>query len=87
MPDIELEKAQVMYKLARKHNWCGSYDRLEHFKRFSNLKGIAKELSKIGWIIVHKKANFTGISLNPQYKKEIIEFIETKMPYLKGAIA
>ena len=82
-----LEQAQLISVLARgKANWGGNYDRLEHFKRFQNLKDIIKELSKIGWIIVHKKAKFTGISLNPEYKKEIIEFIENNMPELRGMI-
>jgi len=83
----ELEKAQVMFKLARKDNWNNCYDRIEHFKRFQNLQEILKELSKISWIIIHKKGKFTGIALNTQYKKEIIEFIEQQMPYLKGAIS
>lgn len=82
-----LEKAQLMSALARgKGNWGGSYDRLEHFKRFENLNEIIKELSKIGWIIVKHKDKFTGISLNTKYKKEIIEFIEREMPYLRGLI-
>jgi len=81
-----LEKARLMSALARgKGNWGGSYDRLEHFKKFENLNEIIKELSNLGWIIVkHKK--FRGISLNTKYKKEIIEFIEKEMPYLKGII-
>ncbi len=83
----DLEKAQLLSVLARsKGNWGSSYDRLEHFKRFQNLKEIVKELSKIGWIIIHKKTKFTGISLNTEYKKEIIEFIETNMPCLRGII-
>ncbi|MFH1249065.1 MAG: hypothetical protein V1660_02845 [archaeon] len=82
----ELEKAQVMFKLARKGNWVNSYDRMEHFKRFSNLAEIIKDLSKIGWLIIHKKSNFVGISLNTEYKKEIIEFIEIQMPHLNGSI-
>ena len=82
----ELEKAQIMFKLARKGNWGNSYDRLEHFKRFTNLTDIIKELSKIGWVIIHKKVNFTGISLNTEHKKEIVEFIGIQMPYIKGAI-
>jgi len=82
-----LEKAQLMSSLARgKANLGEKYDRLEHFKRFQNLKEIIKELSKINWLIIHKKGKFIGISLNPEYKKEIIEFIETNMPYLKGVI-
>ncbi len=75
-----------MFKLARKNNWRNCYDRLEHFKRFTNLKEIIKELSKFGWIIMHQKGKFTGISLSTQYKREIIEFIEKEMPHLKGAI-
>lgn len=86
MQDLGLEKAQIMFKLARKGNWGNSYDRLEHFKRFARLKDAIKELSRIGWIIIHKKANFTGISLKTEQKKEIIEFIETQMPCLKGKI-
>lgn len=81
-----LEKAQIMFKLVRKDNWNNKYDRTEHFKRFQNLTEIIKELSKIGWIMVHKKQNYTGISLNTKFKQEIIKFIENKMPYLKGAI-
>jgi hypothetical protein len=84
---LDLEKAQLMSALARgKGNWGNSYDRLEHFKKFQNLKEIIKELSKSCWIMIHKKTNFTGISLNPKYKREIIGFIEIQMPYLKGAI-
>ena len=82
-----LEKAQLMSVLARsKGNWGEKYDRIEHFKRFQNLKEIIKELSKRGWLIVHNKPKFTGISLNTQFKREIIEFIEREMPHLKGII-
>ncbi len=83
---LDLEKAQIMFKLARKNNWGNHYDRTEHFKRFENLKEAIKELSKKCWIIIHKKPKFTGISLNTDYKKEIIEFIETNIPYVKGII-
>ena len=82
----ELEKAQVMFKLARKNNWNNCYDRTEHFKRFQNLNELIKELSKKGWIIIHPKGKFTGISLSTQYKKEIMEFIEKEMSYIKGMI-
>ncbi|MEK6890854.1 MAG: hypothetical protein AABX03_01825 [Nanoarchaeota archaeon] len=82
----DIEKARIMFKLARKDNWNNKYDRLEHFKRFQNLKEIIKYLSKINWIIIHSKQNYTGISLNTEYKKEIIEFIETNLPELKGII-
>jgi len=80
------EKAGLLFKLAKRKGgcWGGKYDRLEHFKRFN--KEAVKELSKTGWIIIHKKTKFTGISLNTLYKKEIIEFIERELPYLKGII-
>ncbi len=81
---LELEKAQIMFKLARKNNWSACYDRLEHFKKFLNLDKCVKELSKIGWIIIHNKPNYTALSLNTKYKKEIIEFIKEQMSYLKG---
>ncbi len=83
---IEVEKAQIMFKLARKANWGARYDRTEHFKKFENLDRATKELSDVGWIIIRKKPKFTGISLNTQYKKEIVEFIEKHMPYVKGVI-
>lgn len=79
----ELTKAQILFKLIRKNNWRNRYDRLEHFKRFSNLDKIVKELSKIGWIIIHKKPRFMAISLDTKYKTQIVEFIEKHMPYLK----
>lgn len=84
---MEKEKARLMFKLAfSKKNWGKKYDRLEHFKRFQNLKQIVKELSKKGWILIYNKPNYAGISLNTTYKKEIIEFIELQMPEIKGII-
>ena len=84
--NLEIQKAEIMFKLARKDNWNNCYDRLEHFKRFPNLEESIKNLSRIGWIIIHKKSKFTGISLNTEFKKEIIEFIEIKLPLLKGLV-
>jgi len=73
-----------MFKLAySKKNWGAKYDRLEHFKKFPNLKQIVKDLETLGWLIVRKKPNYTGISLNPKYKKEIVEFIEKHIPDAK----
>ena len=86
MTTTDLEKAQIMFKLARKDNWGAKYDRIEHFKRFNNLDSVIKELSRIGWIIIHKKQKYTGISLDTRFKKEIIEFIETNMPDVKGMV-
>ena len=82
----DLEKAQIMYKLARKHNWGAKYDRLEHFKRrVQDLDKNIKELQKQNWIITHAKT-FEAISLNPKYKKEIIEYIEKYLPDFKGYV-
>jgi len=84
---MEKEKAQLMFKLAfSKKNWGAKYDRIEHFKRFPNLDKIIKELSKIGWLLIKNKPNYTGISLNPAYKKEIIEFIEKYILEVRGWI-
>ncbi|MBU0978033.1 MAG: hypothetical protein KKD18_06450 [Nanoarchaeota archaeon] len=80
------EKAQIMFKLERKDNLGARYDRTEHFKRFQNLDKAIKELSNIGWLIVHKKPKFVGMSLNTEHKREIVEFIERNMPYIKGMI-
>lgn len=84
---LELEKAQLMFALARsKGNWGAKYDRVEHFKRFQHRNEIIKELSKQGWIIVYHKPQYKAISLNPKFKKEILEFIEKQIPYTKGII-
>jgi hypothetical protein len=83
---LNLEEAQIMFKLARKGNWGASYDRDEHFKRFQNLDKAIKELQKKGWLIIHKKPKYLAFSLNPKCKKEIIDFIEEQMPYFKGVI-
>ena len=84
--DLEKEKAQIMFKLARKENWGAKYDRTEHFKRFQHLNETIKELSKTKWLFIYKKPNFIGISLNPNFKKEIKEFILFHMPEVKDMI-
>ena len=79
------EIAQLMFKLAySKKNWGKKYDRLEHFKRFPNLKKIIKLLENKKWLIIKKKPNYIGISLNPKFKKEIIQFIEEQIPEIKN---
>ena len=81
----DLDKARLMYRLAiAKRNWGAKYDRLEHFKRFQDLDKIVKELMNKGWIILHKKQNYKAISLNSQYKKDIVEFIEKHIIDLRG---
>lgn len=84
--NLDLQKAEIMYKLARKNNWGGSYDRTEHFKRFQDLDKCIKDLSKTEWIIVHNKPKFIGLSLNTKFKREIKEFVEEQMPHVKGMI-
>jgi len=85
---MEEEKAQLMFKLAfSKRNWGAKYDRKEHYKRFENLDKITKDLSNKGWLLINKKPNYTGISLNPKFKKEIIEFIEKYIPKVKGWVS
>ena len=86
MSDLELEKAQIMRKLARKDNWGNRYDRTEHFKRFQNLDKCIKELEKIEWVLVHKKGRFTGLSLNTRFKSEIRDFIILYIPEMRGVI-
>ncbi len=82
----DVEIAQVIFKLVRKDNWGHKYDRLEHFKRFQNLSEIVKELKKKDWLFEYKKPRFTGISLNTQFKKEIVEFIKKNLPHLADMI-
>ena len=86
MPNLDLEKAQIMRKLARKENWGHRYDRTEHFKRFQNLDRCVKELEKVGWILVHKKGRFTGLSLNTHHKADIRDFIVSHIPEMEGVI-
>ncbi len=84
---MQKETAQLLFKLAfSKKNWGGKYDRLEHFKRFPNLKKIVKNLSKIGWLNIQNKPTYTNISLNTKFKGEIIRFIEANIPEIKGMV-
>ena len=84
---METHSKGSIIKLARsKGNWGEKYNRIEHFKRFQNLKEIIKELSNQEWLLVHNKPKFTGISLNTQFKREIIEFIEREIPHLIGIL-
>ena len=79
---INRELAQLMYKLSRsKGNWGAKPDRLEHYKRFQNLKEIVKEGEKRKWVLIQKKPNYKNISLNSKYKKEIREFILSQLDY------
>ena len=86
MVNLDLEKAQIMFKLNRKNNWGAKYDRLEHFKRFQNLDKCIKELQKSGWIIIKHKPKYTAMSLDTKHKGEIIEFIGEQMPQVKDSL-
>ncbi len=84
---MEKEEAQLMFKLTfSKKNWGAKYNRKEHFKRFPNLDKIIKDLIKRNWLLIKNKPNYSGISLNPKFKKEIIKFIEEQMPEVKSWI-
>ena len=83
MTMFEEETAKLLLKLARKNNWNNSYDRTEHFKWFPNLDKIIKELSKLGWLILHKKPSYLGISLTTRYKEEIFKFIKKYLPHTR----
>ena len=81
------EVAMLLFKLARsKGNWGAKGDRLEHYKRFPNLKEIIKDYSKKEWILIRGKPMYMLISLNSHHKREIIEFIEKELPDYKGYI-
>lgn len=82
------EKAFLMFKLAKSKGgcWGAKYDRLEHLKKFQDLDKIVKEMGNLGWIIINKKPNYTGVSLNSHYKKEIVEFIEKNLPEMRGIL-
>jgi hypothetical protein len=86
MVNLDLEKAQIIFKLNRKENWGAKYDRLEHFKRFPNLDKCVKELLKEGWIIIKQKPQYTGMSLDTKHKREIIEFIGEQMPQYRDSL-
>ena len=77
----------LLFKLARsKGNWGAKGDRLEHYKKFPNLKEIIKDYSKKEWILIRGKPMYMLISLNSHHKREIIEFIEKELPDYKGYI-
>jgi len=53
--------------------------RWEKLKRFLEQEEAEAE-------IIRKKPNYTGISLNSHYKKEIVGFIEKHLPEMKGIL-
>ena len=55
-------------------------------ERFQNLDRCIKELEKAGWILVHKKGRFTGLSSNTNHKTEIRNFIVLHIPEMQGVI-
>ena len=78
--DIDIETGRLLGKLARgKGNWGAKMDRLEHYKRFPNLKIIVKRLVNRDWLLLKSKPNYQLISLNTKYKKEIYEFIRKEL--------
>ena len=49
-------------------------------------KQAVKELENQNLIIVRKKPNYIGISLDSHNKKVIVEFMKSKLPHLKEFI-
>ena len=42
--------------------------------------------SLVDWLIIKNKPEYTGISLNTKYKREVVEFIEKYLPQFKGYV-
>jgi len=84
-------KAEILNKLVRRGCWGGRYLPLEtliHWlskkikRNGRRIKRLIKELVKEGYILIHKKGK--TISLNPHYKKQIIEYIERTFKEMEG---
>jgi len=87
MPRLEISdeeiKADLMYRLLRKHCWGAKYLPLDTLinwmsKRIrrngKRIKRCVEELTNEGYIFIHKRGE--AISLNPMRSKEISEYIK-----------
>lgn len=82
-PSDEEIKADIMYRLLRKHCWGARYlptDTLVNWiskkiKRDGRrVRRVLRELVHDGYLLLHKRG--TTVSLNPAKSREITEFIE-----------
>jgi len=77
-------KADLMYRLLRKHCWGAKYLPLDTLinwiskqirRNGKRLRKCVEELAEEGYIFFHKKGN--TVSLNPARSREIAEYIKT----------
>lgn len=82
LPSDEEIKADVMYRLFRKHCWGARYlpiDTLVNWlskkikKNGKRVQRAMKELVRDGYVLLHKRGK--TISLNPARSREITEYI------------
>lgn len=82
-PSDEEIKADIMYRLLRKHCWGAKYLPIDTLVRWLSKKikrngrrvrRLLRELVHDGYLLLHKRG--TTVSLNPARSKESIEFIE-----------
>ena len=75
-------KADIMYRLIRKHRWGANYfpaDTLINWlskqikRNGKRVRKCIEDLVKNGYILLHKKGK--TISLNPARRKEILEYV------------
>jgi hypothetical protein len=77
-------KADLMYRMLRKHCWGAKYLPLDTLinwiskqirRNGKRVRKCLEELAKEGYIFFHKKGN--TVSLNPARSREIAEYIKT----------
>jgi len=77
-------KADIMYRLLRKHCWGAKYLPLDTLINWMSkqirrngrrVRRCVEELTKEGYILLHKRGE--AISLNPTRSREISEYIKT----------
>jgi len=77
-------KADIMYRLLRKHCWGAKYLPLDTLINWMSkqirrngrrVRRCVEELTKEGYILLHKRGE--AISLNPTRSREIAEYIKT----------
>jgi len=77
-------KADIMYRLLRKHCWGAKYLPLDTLINWMSkqirrngrrVRRCVEELTKEGYILLHKRGG--AISLNPTRSREITEYIKT----------
>lgn len=82
-PADEEIKADLMYRLLRKHCWGAKYLPLDTLinwiskqvkKNGKRVKKCVEDLARDGYLLLHKKGN--TVSLNPARSKEIVEFVK-----------